>query len=231
MPALVITLFVGKNDEWMFDQTESNHNVGNWSSRKGRKTRERGAEEEQERCQQPQNRNWDSVRDVSAALDGSEAGILFSLWLLPWRGYFISCFFPSSQKGKKKKNKWQKKFPLAFLFGFLMTQIGLQRATSLYRNGIKCSLSQLLVGLVSSYRYDEEAVDLVTADSEASSLHEAIQTKKLDEDHVLWIICTRNVHQLRATFECYKKKYGNTIDKVSPQRICSFISCLIFILF
>ncbi|GMN65233.1 hypothetical protein TIFTF001_034302 [Ficus carica] len=75
------------------------------------------------------------------------------------------------------------------------------------------SLRKLLVGLVSSYRYDEEAVDLVTADSEASSLHEAIQTKKLDEDHVLWILCTRNVHQLRASFECYKKKYGNTIDK------------------
>lgn len=112
-----------------------------------------------------------------------------------------------------------------------MTQIGLQRVMSLYRNGIKCSLSQLLVGLVSSYRYDEEAVDLLTADSEASSLHEAIQTKKLDEDHVLWIICTRNVHQLRATFECYKKKYGNTIDKVSPQRICSFISCLILFYF
>ncbi|KAL5547258.1 hypothetical protein UlMin_006945 [Ulmus minor] len=51
-------------------------------------------------------------------------------------------------------------------------------------------LRKLLVGLVSSYRYDKEVVDKVLAESEASQLHEAFKTKQLDHDHVVWILST-----------------------------------------
>ncbi|EXB62640.1 Annexin D3 [Morus notabilis] len=74
-------------------------------------------------------------------------------------------------------------------------------------------LRKLLVGLVSSYRYEREVVDLAIANSEASTLNEAIKTKKLDQDHVVWILSVRNFYQLKATFECYEKNYGNAIDK------------------
>ncbi|KAK9282638.1 hypothetical protein L1049_010857 [Liquidambar formosana] len=74
-------------------------------------------------------------------------------------------------------------------------------------------LRKLLVGLVSSYRYDREVVDLNLADSEAAKLHEAIQMKHLDHDHVVWILGTRNFFQLRETFECYKQKFRNSIDQ------------------
>ncbi|XP_068342638.1 annexin D3-like [Pyrus communis] len=72
---------------------------------------------------------------------------------------------------------------------------------------------KLLVGLVTSYRYDKQLVDTGIADSEASRLHEAIETKQYDHDHVVWILSTRNFFQLRATFECYKQKYGHSIDQ------------------
>ena len=82
---------------------------------------------------------------------------------------------------------------------------------------------QLLVGLVSSYRYDKEVVDAVVALSEASKLHEAIKTRQLDHDHVVWILSTRNFYQIRATFECYKKTYGNAIDQVMPPQKLSLL--------
>ncbi|XP_010273220.1 PREDICTED: annexin D3-like [Nelumbo nucifera] len=74
-------------------------------------------------------------------------------------------------------------------------------------------LRQLLVGLVSSYRYDKEVVDEIVAKSEAAKLRDAIERKQLDDDDVVWILCTRNVFQLRATFECYRQIYGNPIDQ------------------
>ncbi|PON49554.1 Annexin [Parasponia andersonii] len=80
-------------------------------------------------------------------------------------------------------------------------------------SNVSPSLRKLLVGLVSSYRYDKEVVDLVVANSEASKLHEAIKTKQLDHDNVIWILSTRNFYQLRATFESYKMTYGNPIEQ------------------
>ncbi|XP_043699059.1 annexin D3-like [Telopea speciosissima] len=74
-------------------------------------------------------------------------------------------------------------------------------------------LRKLLLGLVSPYRYDRELVDPNVADSEASVLHDAIKKKQLDHDDVVWILSTRNMFQLKATFECYKQKYGNHIDE------------------
>ena len=68
--------------------------------------------------------------------------------------------------------------------------------------------------MVSSYRFDKEMVDLDVAKLEAAKLHEAINKKQLDHDDVVWILSTRNVYQLQATFEYYKQNYGNSIDQV-----------------
>ncbi|PKI63012.1 annexin D3 [Punica granatum] len=74
-------------------------------------------------------------------------------------------------------------------------------------------LRKILVGLVSSYRYDKEVISMDVANSEADLLHNAIDKKQLDHDYVVWILSTRNVFQLRATFQCYTKKFGNPIEE------------------
>ncbi|EOY19973.1 Annexin [Theobroma cacao] len=78
---------------------------------------------------------------------------------------------------------------------------------------VSMPLKKVLLGLVTSYRYDKELVDMDVANLEADRLHEAIKTKELAHDDVVYILSTRNFHQLRTTFECYRKKYGNPIDK------------------
>ncbi|XP_059598180.1 annexin D3-like [Vitis vinifera] len=72
---------------------------------------------------------------------------------------------------------------------------------------VSSSLQKVLLGLVSSYRYDRELVDLNVAKSEAAKLHEAIEKKQSDRDEVMWILSTRNFFQLRATFKHYKQNY------------------------
>lgn len=84
-------------------------------------------------------------------------------------------------------------------------------------------LEQILVSLVSSYRYDKEVVDSSIAKTEATKLREAIQAKKFDDDEFLMILSTRNTFQLRKTFQLYKDTYGTTIDKVG----CFFSSNMI----
>ncbi|XP_015084268.1 annexin D3-like isoform X1 [Solanum pennellii] len=94
-----------------------------------------------------------------------------------------------------------------------------------YRGLFNCSLEEdiaanvpmpvqkVLIGLVSSYRYDKELVDPSIANKESAILRETIRTKQLDSDNFLLILSTRNVHQLRTTFECYKQNYGFSIDQ------------------
>ncbi|KAL5760312.1 hypothetical protein ACOSP7_018824 [Xanthoceras sorbifolium] len=72
---------------------------------------------------------------------------------------------------------------------------------------------KILLGLVSSFRYDKEMVYLDVANLEATKLHEAIKAKQLDHDQVVYILATRNFHQLKATFRCYKRNYGNSIEQ------------------
>ncbi|XP_028788873.1 annexin D3-like [Neltuma alba] len=74
-------------------------------------------------------------------------------------------------------------------------------------------LSKLLVGLVSSYRYDKEVVDPDAVMLEAARLHEAINKKELDHDDIIWILSTRNIFHLRATFASYKQLYGNALEQ------------------
>lgn len=90
---------------------------------------------------------------------------------------------------------------------------------------------QLLVGVVSSYRHDKEVVDSIVANSEAELLHDAIKAKQLNRSGVIWILSTRNFYQLRATFACYKQKYGNPIDQVQPLNNKWFVKLLFFSVF
>ncbi|KAM7512390.1 hypothetical protein LguiB_011265 [Lonicera macranthoides] len=76
---------------------------------------------------------------------------------------------------------------------------------------VSLPVRKILVGLVSSYRYDRAVVDLNVAKSEAAILHEAIKTKKLDKDDFLWILGTRNCFQLKLTFQCYEQSFGTHI--------------------
>ncbi|CAH9122983.1 unnamed protein product [Cuscuta epithymum] len=78
---------------------------------------------------------------------------------------------------------------------------------------ISMPLKKVLVGLVSSYRYDKKVVDTTIANLEAAKLHEAIQTRQLHSDDVIYILSTRNLGQLRASFERYKQDYGYSIDQ------------------
>ncbi|KAF8043049.1 hypothetical protein BT93_A1403 [Corymbia citriodora subsp. variegata] len=80
-------------------------------------------------------------------------------------------------------------------------------------SAISLPFRKILVGLVSSYRYDKEMVSMDVAHSEAALLHEAIERKQLDQDSVLWVLGTRNIFQLRATFQCYEQNYGSPIDQ------------------
>ncbi|XP_015087251.1 annexin D3-like [Solanum pennellii] len=78
---------------------------------------------------------------------------------------------------------------------------------------VSLPVQKILVSLVSSYRYNKELVDHSTANLEASMLREATRTKQLDSDELVMILSTRNIHQLKATFECYKQNYGLSIDQ------------------
>ncbi|KAK3422880.1 hypothetical protein EUGRSUZ_G03248 [Eucalyptus grandis] len=78
---------------------------------------------------------------------------------------------------------------------------------------ISSPFRKTLVGLVSPYRYDKEVVNMDVANSEAALLHEAIERKQLDQDSVLWVLGTRNIFQLRATFQCYEQNYGSPVDE------------------
>ena len=77
-----------------------------------------------------------------------------------------------------------------------------------------CSLLQMLVSLVSSYRYAGEHVDMDVAKLEAAQLSEAIREKQLQRDEVVRIIGTRSKSQLRATFQQYKEDHGTDIGEV-----------------
>jgi hypothetical protein len=74
---------------------------------------------------------------------------------------------------------------------------------------------QLLVSLVSSYRYAGEHVDTDVAKLEAAQLSEAIRERKLHgDDDVVRIISTRSKSQLGATFQQYREGQGTDIAEV-----------------
>ena len=77
---------------------------------------------------------------------------------------------------------------------------------------------QLLLGIVSAYKYEGPRVSEERAKLEAKVLGEAIRNshavKPVENQEVIGILTTRSKLQLRATFEHYKDIYGTSIDEV-----------------
>ena len=81
---------------------------------------------------------------------------------------------------------------------------------------------QLLVPLVSSFRYEGAEVNMTLAKSEAKNLHEKISEKCCNDDEIIRILTTRSKAQLNATLNHYNNQYGNAINKVNS---CSNEEC------
>lgn len=73
---------------------------------------------------------------------------------------------------------------------------------------------QLLVPLVSSFRYEGPEVNTMLAKSEAKILHEKISEKAYSDEEVIRILTTRSKAQLAATLNNYNDHFGNAINKV-----------------
>ncbi|XP_004966805.2 annexin D7-like [Setaria italica] len=72
---------------------------------------------------------------------------------------------------------------------------------------------QLLVPLVSAYRYDGPEVNTRLAHSEAKILHEKIHHKAYSDDEIIRILTTWSKAQLLATFNYYNDAFGHPINK------------------
>lgn len=73
---------------------------------------------------------------------------------------------------------------------------------------------QLLVAMVSAYKYDGEEIDETLAQSEASILHDEILGEAIDHEETIRVLSTRSSVQLSAIFNRYKDIYGRSITKV-----------------
>lgn len=80
---------------------------------------------------------------------------------------------------------------------------------------------QLLVPLVSSYRYSGDDVNMALAKSEAKLLHQKISEKAYSCDDIIRILATRSKAQITATLNQYKNEFGSDINKViENQALC-----------
>lgn len=73
---------------------------------------------------------------------------------------------------------------------------------------------QILVPLVSAFRYDGDETNMTLAKSEAKILHEKISEKAYSDDEIVRILTTRSKAQLNATVNQYNDQFGNAITKV-----------------
>ncbi|KAL9298371.1 hypothetical protein ACSQ67_024267 [Phaseolus vulgaris] len=74
-------------------------------------------------------------------------------------------------------------------------------------------LRQLLVGLVTSYRYGGDEINARLAKTEADILHSSIKEKKGNHEEAIRILTTRSKTQLLATFNRYRDDHGTSITK------------------
>ncbi|XP_048616947.1 annexin D1-like isoform X2 [Brassica napus] len=72
---------------------------------------------------------------------------------------------------------------------------------------------KLLVSLVSSYRYEEEEVNMTLAKQEAKLIHEKIKDKHYNDEDIIRILSTRRKAQINATFNRYQDNHGEEILK------------------
>ena len=77
---------------------------------------------------------------------------------------------------------------------------------------------QLLVGLVSSYRYVGDEINARLTKTKADILHKAIKEKKGKYEEAIRILTTRSKTQLLATFNRYRDDHGISITKVQKSK-------------
>ena len=73
---------------------------------------------------------------------------------------------------------------------------------------------QLLVAVISTYRYEGNELDESMAHSEANILHQVIEKKAFSDEEIIRILSTRSIKQLCVTFNAFRNTYGTTITKV-----------------
>ncbi|WVZ01825.1 hypothetical protein V8G54_022631 [Vigna mungo] len=74
-------------------------------------------------------------------------------------------------------------------------------------------IEQLLVGLVTSFRYVGDEINPKLAQSEAEILHDAVKEKKGSYEEAIRVLTTRSKTQLIATFNRYREIHGTSISK------------------
>ena len=84
---------------------------------------------------------------------------------------------------------------------------------------------QLLVGLVTAYRYDGHDVDAKLAQSEAKILIETIVEKKENYEEAIRILTTRSKRQITATIRYCKEFHGVSISKVLERKWFLSLHC------
>lgn len=72
---------------------------------------------------------------------------------------------------------------------------------------------QLLVPLVSTFRYDGDDVNMILARVEACVLHEMVEKKAYTDENLIRILTTRSKAQVSATLNYYKNEFGISISK------------------
>ncbi|RDX98794.1 hypothetical protein CR513_18242 [Mucuna pruriens] len=83
-----------------------------------------------------------------------------------------------------------------------------------YLNRYKHSLEEdLLVGLVTSFRYVGDEINPKLAQTEAEILHDAVKEKKGSYEETIRVLTTRSKTQLVATFNRYREIHGTSISK------------------
>ena len=72
---------------------------------------------------------------------------------------------------------------------------------------------QVLLAVVSAYRYDGYELETQMADSEAGILHEEIQEKTFNHEDLIRILSTRSKAQLKGTFNRYRDIHHTSITR------------------
>ncbi|KAF3326181.1 annexin D4-like protein [Carex littledalei] len=89
---------------------------------------------------------------------------------------------------------------------------------------IKENYSKLLVGLVSSFRYEGSQVDNEMAKCEAKALNSAIKSagsgKLIQNEEIVRILTTRSKRHLKAIFKHYKELHGKPIEEDLGANLC-----------
>uniref|UniRef100_A0A6N2JWL6 Annexin n=1 Tax=Salix viminalis TaxID=40686 RepID=A0A6N2JWL6_SALVM len=80
-------------------------------------------------------------------------------------------------------------------------------------DGFFMTILQVLVGLVTAFRYEGDEINTRLANSEADILHDAIKDKAFNHEEVIRILTTRSKAQLMATFNRYRDDHGSSITK------------------